>query len=300
MIKVSIIVPCYNSDKYLPFCLQSLIDQKYGGNYEIIVVDDGSTDNSYEVARRFAKIDTTIKVYRKDNGGVSSARNYGLGKAKGEYVLFVDSDDWVDNDFIVTLVGKLPASTLRVCGYLEKYPNNEKQRIYKGALEKKNFLIKAVIDERIGGFCCNKVYHRKIINDNKLRFDEELKVGEDSEFNFRYFQYIEDVEYVQTSPYKYRQHSESAVHSGDKNLSREIIKTIEKMRLSSNGNKTYDTAIDYMDLWERVKFDMRIKMKVLLRFVLDGRISLIKRIKILIKILLMPIYLKYRESKGYR
>lgn len=103
---ISIIVPVYNVERYISRCIESLINQTYI-NIEIILVDDGSTDNSYNICEKYAKEDLRVKLFHKKNGGVSSARNIGLKNAKGEYITFVDSDDWVKDDMIEHLLKKL-------------------------------------------------------------------------------------------------------------------------------------------------------------------------------------------------
>ena len=92
---ISIIVPVYNVSEYLPRCLDSLINQTYK-NIEIILVNDGSTDNSLEICKKYAEKDLRIKVIDKENGGISSARNTGIAEASGEWIGFVDSDDYIE------------------------------------------------------------------------------------------------------------------------------------------------------------------------------------------------------------
>ena len=99
---ISIIVPVYNVEEYLPACLDSIINQTYT-EIEIILVDDGSTDSSGEICDRYAKIDERVKVIHKSNGGLSDSRNVGIQVAKGEYIGFVDSDDYVEFDMYETL-----------------------------------------------------------------------------------------------------------------------------------------------------------------------------------------------------
>ena len=103
MEKVSLIVPVYNTQNYLNQCFNSLVGQSYN-NVEIILVDDGSTDNSYKICREYEKKYERIKLFHKENGGLSDARNYGLMQATGEYISFVDSDDYLKKDFVKTLV----------------------------------------------------------------------------------------------------------------------------------------------------------------------------------------------------
>lgn len=100
---VSIIIPIYNVEKYLAECLQSIINQTYS-NIEIILVNDGSTDNSEKICLNYIKLDKRIKYYYKKNGGLSSSRNYGLTKSHGSYICFIDSDDFIDNNYVEKLL----------------------------------------------------------------------------------------------------------------------------------------------------------------------------------------------------
>ncbi len=117
---VSVVVPVYNVEKYVERCVDSIINQTYS-HLEIILVDDGSTDTSGEKCEELSKQDSRIKVIHKKNGGLSDARNYGLDVASGEYILFVDSDDWIDEGMIAYLVTLLKDtdSDISVCGYFE-------------------------------------------------------------------------------------------------------------------------------------------------------------------------------------
>ena len=95
---VSVIVPVYNSSQYLHRCIDSILYQSFN-DFEVLLIDDGSIDNSGEICDEYAVKDSRVRVFHKENGGVSSARNVGLGNAVGEWVTFVDSDDWIDQDF---------------------------------------------------------------------------------------------------------------------------------------------------------------------------------------------------------
>lgn len=118
---ISIIVPVYNVEKYLEHCLNSIINQTYK-NLEIILVNDGSTDNSLEICESFKQKDSRIKIITKGNGGLSSARNEGLKIAKGNYISFVDSDDWIDADFIKALYNNLIStdSDMSTCEFIRE------------------------------------------------------------------------------------------------------------------------------------------------------------------------------------
>lgn len=103
---ISFIVPVYNVEKYLDTCITSIVDQKYK-DYEIILVDDGSTDSSPKICDRYEHQHSFIKTIHKENGGLSDARNYGIKAAKGEYILFVDSDDYIAPDAVENIVNTL-------------------------------------------------------------------------------------------------------------------------------------------------------------------------------------------------
>ena len=125
---ISVIVPIYNVEKYINRCIDSIIEQTYT-NLEIILVDDGSTDNSGSICDEYAKKDNRIKVIHKENGGVSSARNVGLDTAIGQYITFVDSDDYIEKKYCEILLKTLKKQKADcvACGYNRIYKNKEEK-----------------------------------------------------------------------------------------------------------------------------------------------------------------------------
>lgn len=113
MEKVSIIVPIYNVEKYIERCIKSLISQTYR-DIEILLINDGSPDDSKTICERYEKIDKRIKLYNKENGGLSDTRNYGLKRAKGEYILFVDSDDYIESNTVEVLISEMKKDNLDI------------------------------------------------------------------------------------------------------------------------------------------------------------------------------------------
>ena len=190
---VSIIVPIYNTARYLPACLDSIIAQTYQ-NLEIILIDDGSTDHSGQIADNYAKKDSRIKVAHQKNQGQSAARNLGLTMVKGEYVSFLDSDDEIKPTFIKELLAPLASSnaSLSVCGmHYKRLKTNTAENVYISQLRprrkpeslKAYVLYLLAIDGRMYS-SVNKLYHAKIAT--KLRFDTKLNFAEDTKFVLDY------------------------------------------------------------------------------------------------------------------
>ena len=190
---VSIIVPIYNTARYLPACLDSIITQTHQ-NLEIILIDDGSTDHSGQIADNYAKKDSRIKVIHQKNQGQSAARNLGLTMVKGEYVSFLDSDDENKPTFIEKLLAPLVNSnaSLSVCGmHYKRLKTNTAENVYISQLRprRKPESLKAytlyllAIDGRMYS-SVNKLYRAKIAT--KLRFDTKLNFAEDTKFVLDY------------------------------------------------------------------------------------------------------------------
>jgi glycosyltransferase involved in cell wall biosynthesis len=193
-ILVSIIVPCYNRAQYLPETLQSVIEQSYQ-NWECIIVNDGSSDNSEEVALEWCKKDSRFRYLKKENGGVSSARNAGIKVAKGEYIQFLDSDDLLEKDKIVqqSLFFEqeidIIVSSYR---YFENTEGRTKQRIIgrnNSIPETAIFMTDALdvinlLNKRNPFVMCAPLY-KKSVFDVVGVFDEQLKSLEDWDFNLR-------------------------------------------------------------------------------------------------------------------
>lgn len=166
--KVSVIVPVYNVEQYLSDCLESICRQTLKG-IEIIVVNDGSTDNSLSIIKSFQQKYSNIKLINKKNGGLSSARNAGIDMAVGEYLFFVDSDDFIDLDTLEKMYVKAKEThcPLIICGILQYWSDNKK-KLYKKCISDKEsicdagLLYKLQLSGRMGCQCWNKLYDRNI------------------------------------------------------------------------------------------------------------------------------------------
>ena len=192
---ISIIVPVYNVQDYVLKCLESLIKQSYS-NIEIIVVDDGATDQSGKICDEYAKKDERVRVFHKKNGGLSSARNYGIKKAKGEYICLVDSDDYVKGDFVEKMVKAIleKNADIAVCGYNHEIPKAE---ILTGKEATMRLLIKQNNMEIIAW---NKIYKRELFDD--VSYPEGMNY-EDNLTTYKLLSKADKVVYIAKSLYVY-------------------------------------------------------------------------------------------------
>lgn len=222
---VSVIVPVYNAGKYLGYCLNSVISQTYH-NLEIILINDGSTDNSAVICRNYAGIDDRIVIIDTENRGVSRARNTGLEVAKGEYVQFVDSDDVIKTDMVEKFVHTIETyqKDMVICGFdmvtLEQNEVRKIQSLTSDILGMECVLNRKEFFERIAFILWrtsllesswNKFFCMRIIRQNNIRFPDEMAYGEDFCFNMEYFQYINGVVFVNDVYYHYLQHNQCSL-----------------------------------------------------------------------------------------
>lgn len=200
---VTIIVTVYNKQNYIRKCLLSILNQGYK-NINVLVIDDGSTDDSAEAIKSICNHDTRFNYYYQENRGVSSARNYGLSKAKGKYVLFIDGDDFVDSDYVETFL-KYKDFDLVVGGYrrieegrksIESKPS-QKVVFYE---DFENSFFNKEAFEYIG-LPISKLFNLKIIKEHNLKFDTNTDLGEDTIFDFSYMKYISKVKLISYSGY---------------------------------------------------------------------------------------------------
>lgn len=203
---VSIIIPIYNVEQYLEKCINSVLKQDYD-NIEIILVNDGSPDRSFEICKKYKGKDNRVIVIDKPNGGVSSARNAGLEKATGEYVIFIDADDWLDNDFVSYMV-KLAQDNMcdfalsLNCYKTDNEINNEEDYVSIITPAESAALM---LSMRLEVGCWNKIYKKSVIDDNNLRFNEKLFFGEGLFFITMFAQLANKTAVGQKRVYHYRQ-----------------------------------------------------------------------------------------------
>lgn len=236
MPKISVIVPVYKVENYLDKCIESIQNQSYS-DIEIILVDDGSPDNCGKICDEYAKNDTRIKVLHKENAGVSVARNTGMAAATGEYIMFVDSDDYIDENMISDMVSHLPADIV-ICGL--KYVNTDGTVLDLYFLDSEESITREEfidsyfeIAERrhIFGGPVNKLFKKKIISEHNLEFNPEISICEDTLFVIEYLKKSENVSLVSKPYYNYVRYGSDTLTCKYNDNAFEICKMLYKEKL---------------------------------------------------------------------
>jgi glycosyltransferase involved in cell wall biosynthesis len=208
---ISIIIPVYNSERYLVKCLESVKNQSYK-NLQIILVNDGSSDNSGNICDEYARQDDRFIVIHKENGGVSSARNRGLNIAEGKYIGFIDSDDYVEHNMISNLLNLNyeKKADILMCGCLKEYKggkvksNTNKIETSIQIYDSVGALNKLLDKNEFHGYVCNKLFSRELIKGKEpILFDESIHVCEDMVFCCNAFLKAKCILYDSTKYYHY-------------------------------------------------------------------------------------------------
>ena len=213
MPEISIIVPVYKTEKYLRRCIDSILAQTFT-DFELILVDDGSPDNCPKICDEYAEMDSRVRVIHQENGGVSSARNKGLDNARGKYIMFCDSDDYVDPSWCsqyyqailwypnAWIVGDIIRGTYnKDNGLKNKIKTNE------GKLNYFDIYISG-----LSAYSCNKIYSKDILNANGIRYDIKIHISEDVVFNIEYYKCCQQVFYISEQLYYYCDNSDSVMN----------------------------------------------------------------------------------------
>ncbi len=291
---ITVIVPVYNVEGYLNRCVESIANQSYR-NLEIILVDDGSRDGCPGLCDNWGKSDSRIKVIHKKNGGVSSARNAGLDIACGEYIAFVDADDYISPNMLEKLVN---GATLNNCDISicrvssDGSAPNEQAKVYEN-----DVLSLYLSDSLCRPSVFAKLYSRQVIQD--LRFDTSIKIGEDYIFNFYAFKNAHRVVVLEERLYYYELRENSAVHTLNKEMldrwkntksvlesglltdkqysvllckysgelfciAREVLKTKNKALINSHFGEITDEIKKYSNDFKALNISMANRMGILL------------------------------------
>lgn len=208
---VSILSPCYNVEKYLPKCLDTIIGQTYS-NLQIVLIDDGSKDGTWDIMQKYAAKDSRIEIYHQENQGVAATRNNLLDKVKGDFVLFVDSDDWMELTMVESLLAihKQSDADIVVCDMVKNDNTpNLSDRSYTSYNQKQ--IVKAFLEHTwLNGSLCNKLVKTSLLHNERFRCG--ISYGEDALFCWHLLQHVTSVAVCKLQLYHYRMNEASLSH----------------------------------------------------------------------------------------
>ena len=219
--RVSIIIPCYNSERYLRACMDTVLAQTMT-DFEAILVDDGSSDGTLALARKIADEDPRVSVYHQENSGVSAARNLGLDHACGEWITFVDSDDLLPADALETMLqGTADCvdmvvcahETFDECGNTQKVIPQTRWMDLHGEELRRAVCLRLIEGDCILNIMCNKLHRKSVIDRENIRLAPGVRIAEDALFNLEAALCGNGIAYVNRVTYRYRTHSASAMHT---------------------------------------------------------------------------------------
>ena len=264
---LSIIVPVYKAEQYLHRCIDSILAQTFT-DWELLLIDDGSPDRSGEICDEYAEKDKRIRVFHKENGGVSSARNWGIDEAKGEWIAFVDSDDMLENNYLLDFQIDDYKADLYIQGY--KKIKNGRVIDVKNLLCKENSfesIVASAEDNNIINSPCFKLFRTSIIKENNIRFDTRLSIGEDHLFSLQYLLCINKIGYTHASGYYYMLKDEESLTNRVFPIDEFLYYTCECRKLHKELCQRYGNNISL-----RSAFDYRL-LNCVVRLLKDFYIS---------------------------
>ena len=259
--KISIIVPVYNVEKYINKCLDSIINQTYK-NLEILFIDDGSTDNSGKICDEYAKKDKRIKVFHQPNSGVSAARNKGLDNITGDYVMFVDPDDWIELNTCEILLNEITKENndILIFNFYKNYKNGQQVKNFKYDYDNNTSNLSQKIQAKILapsfdipsfnikyiGFTWNKLISAKIIENQRFLLENKQAIFEDGLFYYKMLEKINNIKICNYYLYHYRLLDNSLTKRINKDIldiNDEIYKLLISLSKNHQKDKYYDDSL---------------------------------------------------------
>lgn len=257
---ISVIVPVYNTEKYLDRCIQSILSQTYS-NIEILLIDDGSTDSSGAICDKYAEQDSRVRVFHKANGGASTARNMGLDNAKGEWIAFVDSDDWIDAEMYEEMLSIAEARSVSAvyCDIVMEYSNCRNIDRYISQYENHQLMYDCIAPITVVYFSmCNKLVAKEVYDKNNIRAVEGANMWEDVELALKTRYFVPSSAVVNKTFYHYNMQNESST-THNVMISRvegqiERVKQIEQFFIEQGEEKKYKHFISLLKF--QAKFEL--------------------------------------------
>lgn len=293
---VTIVIPVYNSERYLHECINSIMKQSYR-SLDIIVIDDGSNDNSVGICEQYIREDKRIRLIKNSHRGVSVARNAGICEAKGYYIMFVDSDDELEENAIQSLINEAEqneAADIIAGGLVAKYKNG---LVKSAASETIYYDIDDMFKrEDIGGYSCGRLYKKHILKKNKITFPVGVEVLEDLVFNVRYLIVCNKAIFVPNCKYYYRMRKTSATN---RKCFSEPLKAFDEIE------KIYNPRSDWYYLYKTIFKHKMVGLKKekhyrVLRLIKSRTIPFSRKIKSIVIIRATFIYCIYLRMKQWR
>jgi glycosyltransferase involved in cell wall biosynthesis len=244
---VSVIIPCYNIAPHLERCVDSVLDQFYT-NFELLLLDDGSTDATLEICKTYEKVDNRVRVFTHENKGVSFTRNRGIDLAQGDYIMFIDGDDWVEVDMLELLLQSIGNNTTPVIGMIHerrgKVFENDffKSLIITRQLDYNSDTVQNLFPSSVLSSPCCKLYNRFILIEYKIKFEEHLSYQEDLIFNLNYLRYVPKITIVPAFSYHYVEHVTSSSSRFHPHLDQSVTlvyQLIERLFASHSKTKSF-------------------------------------------------------------
>lgn len=247
MPKISVIVPVYNSEKVVNRCIDSILKQTYS-DFELILINDGSKDKSIDILKDYEKKDLRIRVIDNENNGVSETRNIGINEAKGDYIQFVDSDDYIDEDMLKESLEQLEKNSVDIVMsgiYLDIEKNgvaNSSTQTYEYKFANNNTEIVENVLTRLGGTYINspinKLYKRSIIKENNIYMNKEIDLGEDLLFNLEYLKHCNSIIFGDKCYYHYCMRAEENLTAKYRDNKLDLMKIL------------YDKCMEFLNKYE--------------------------------------------------
>lgn len=247
---ISVIIPIYNSAQYISECLSSISNQTYS-NFEIICVNDGSTDESEKIIQDISKREKRIRYFSQSNSGVSVARNKAISEARGEWICFVDSDDVIHKDFLKHLLTIVDENGMSICSYTRNLSSLGENNHKTEKFTNREFIRTVINESRCSPNICMMLFKNNIIQENNIRFTAGCVRNEDTEFYLKYMTHIDNVTTSDYVGYFYRDNPNSAVHKfNEKSLTyieaaERIARFLENKNIIEDNNLIVEAAIQY-------------------------------------------------------